>query len=225
MSEEFDMGKAIIPKSDQLNADDLIARPMTIKVRDVAIRGSGEQPVSIFYEGDNGKPYKPCKSMCRVMVKLWGADAKKYIGKSMTLYCDPTVKWGGMEVGGIRISHMTDISSKQTMVLTATKGSRKPYFVHPLVSTPEIKAPSLEDCLFDISCAPNLEGLAFKFKEATKLFTDEKARTAIIAAKDARKAELSESPAQEKPAPENGGDAIDRLLDPNNHDLPMAAGI
>lgn len=131
-----DMAATIIPKSDQLNADDLIAGTMTIVVTDVKIKSSGgEQPISIHYEGDNGKPYKACKSMCRVLVTAWGADSKKYVGRSMTLYRDPSVTWAGMAVGGIRISHLSDIDSKLTMALTATKQTRKPYTVSPLVAT------------------------------------------------------------------------------------------
>ena len=129
-----DMTAAIIPKSDQLNSDDLIAGPITIKIAEVTIK-PGEQPVSLHYEGDNGKPYKPCKSMSRVLVFAWGADAKQYAGRGLTLYRDPSVKWGGMEVGGIRISHMTDLAEPLTMALTATKGSRKPFTVRPLVSS------------------------------------------------------------------------------------------
>lgn len=127
-----DMAAAIIPKSDQLNSDDLIAGPLTITITSVAIRGGQEQPVSMHYEGDNGKPYKPCKSMARVFVFAWGPDAKQYVGRSVTLYRDPSVKWGAMEVGGIRISHMSDIPEALTMALTATKGSRKPFTVRPL---------------------------------------------------------------------------------------------
>lgn len=127
-----DMTKVIEPKSDQLNADDLIAGPRTITVREVTIRPGTEQPVSIFFEGDNGKPYKCCKSMARVLVSSWGPDASKYVGRSMTLYRDPTVKWAGMEVGGIRISHLSHIERETVMALTATKGSRKPFIVKPL---------------------------------------------------------------------------------------------
>lgn len=136
----MDMTAVIVPKSDQLNADDLIAGPRTITIRDVAIK-AGEQPVSIFYDGDDGKPYKPCKSMARVLVAAWGADARQYIGRSLTLYRDPNVKWAGMAVGGIRISHMTHIKSKMVMALTETRGSRKPYEVKPLeVQQPEQKS-------------------------------------------------------------------------------------
>lgn len=127
-----DMAAVIIPKSDQKNADDLISGPITIKITEVTIRGGQEQPISVHFEGDEGKPYKPCKSMCRVMVTAWGADSKKYIGRSLTLYRDATVKWAGLEVGGIRISHMSDIDANMTMALTMTKSNRKPFTVRRL---------------------------------------------------------------------------------------------
>jgi hypothetical protein len=128
-----DMLATIIPKSDQLNADDLIGRNLTIKVERVTIAPGTEQPVSIHFAGDGGKPYRPCKSMCRVLVQTWGPDANAYIGRGMTLYRDAAVTWGGMAVGGIRISHLTDIDSSITMALTATKQSRKPFTVKPLI--------------------------------------------------------------------------------------------
>lgn len=130
-----DLSSSIIPKSDQMNADDLIAGPITIRISKVsADTGSAEQPILVHYEGDNGKPYKPCKSMRRVMVAIWGADGAQFTGRAMTLYRDPSVKWGGLEVGGIRISHMSDMDAPVTMALTATKQSRKPYTVKPLVA-------------------------------------------------------------------------------------------
>lgn len=130
-----DLSNTIAPKSDQMNSDDLISGPRTIRITKVsADTGSAEQPILISYDGDGGKPYKPCKSMRRVMVTIWGSDGAAFVGRSMTLYRDPTVKWGGLEVGGIRISHMSDMpNGKVTMALTATKQSRKPYTVEPLV--------------------------------------------------------------------------------------------
>lgn len=128
-----DMRSVIEPKSDQLNADDLLAGPITITITKVEIRPKTDQPVSVFFEGDNGKPYKCCKSMARVMVHCWGPDANAYIGKSMTLYCDPKVTWGGMAVGGIRISHISHIDTPLTLALTASKGNKRPFIVKPLV--------------------------------------------------------------------------------------------
>jgi len=126
-----DMTSVIVAKSDQINADDLLGRDMTITIEDVIIKGGQEQPVSIVFAGSD-KVFRPCKSMSRVLVNVWGPDAKQYIGRSMTLYRDPSVKWGGMEVGGIRISHMSDIDSNVTMALTMTKANRKPFTVKPL---------------------------------------------------------------------------------------------
>ena len=127
-----DLSGTIAPKSDQLNADDLIVGPITIKVTKVELR-AGEQPIAVSFEGDGGKPYMPGKSMRRVMVRLWGPDGNAYIGRSMTIFRDEKVRFGGMAVGGIRISHMTDIPETTTMALTETRASRKPFTVHPLV--------------------------------------------------------------------------------------------
>jgi hypothetical protein len=139
VNQHVNMANFIAPKSDQLNSDDLIGGPITIRVTAVAANeGSPEQPISISFEGDDGKPYKPCKSMRRVMVHIWGSDANKYVGRGMTLYRDPKVQFGGMQVGGIRISHMSDIpddklgDGKVQMALTASKAKRAPYIVRPL---------------------------------------------------------------------------------------------
>lgn len=153
------MAEAIIPRSDQLNSDDLIAGPMTIKITDVSIKVGTEQPVSIHFEGDNGKPYKSCKSMNRVLVTAWGADAKKYVGRSLTLYRDATVKWAGMEVGGIRISHMSHIDSPLTMALTMTKQNKRPFTVKPLEVVAEKNWPQ------ELTKAATLDALGAVWKQ------------------------------------------------------------
>lgn len=122
----------IVPKSDQLNADDLIGRSLTVTVTKVALTGEPDQPFAVHFEGDNGNPYKPCKSMRRVMVNVWGSDGNAFVGRRMTLYRDDKVAFGGTAVGGIRISHMSDIDRDVTMALTATRAQRKPYTVKPL---------------------------------------------------------------------------------------------
>jgi hypothetical protein len=129
----IDMTSTIVPKSDQVNSDDLISGPMTITIERVTANPeSSEQPVSIFHADDPSKPWRPCKSMRRVLVSAWGRDASQYVGRSLTLYRDPAVKFGGLEVGGIRISHMSHIDAPMTMALTATRASRKPFTVRPL---------------------------------------------------------------------------------------------
>jgi len=124
----------IVPKSDQLNADDLIGGiTKTIKITAAKV-AKGDQPCSLSYEGDNGKPYKPCLSMRRVLVQLWGKDGNAYVGRSMTLYRDDSVRFGANAVGGIRISHMSDISEEHHLPLTVSKGQKKMFTVKPLVA-------------------------------------------------------------------------------------------
>lgn len=128
-----DMSPVIVPKSDQISADDFLSGPRTYIIESVEIRPGTEQPVSVFLSGED-RVWKPCKSMSRCLVAAWGPDAKAYIGRSVTLYRDPKVKWGGMEVGGIRISHLSHIERDMVMALTATKGKRAPYTVKPLAN-------------------------------------------------------------------------------------------
>jgi hypothetical protein len=122
----------IEPKVDQLTADHLIGRTITIRITDVRLV-AGEQPCEIRYEGDNGLPYRPGKSMRRVLVHCWGRDERQYVGRSLTLFRDDDVQFGGLKVGGIRISHMSHIAAPVIMALTAKKGSKKAYKVMPLV--------------------------------------------------------------------------------------------
>lgn len=131
----IDMTDFIKPKSNQLNADDLIGGPITIRIAKVtASNESAEQPVAVFYEGDGGKPYLPCKTCRRIMVAAWGPDASKYAGRSMTLYRDPKVVFGGMAVGGIRISHMSHIDGDMTLAITMSKAKRAPTTIKPLAT-------------------------------------------------------------------------------------------
>lgn len=139
----MDLSHTIVPKSNQLNADDLIAGDITITITDISASDSPDQPVSISYHGDNGRPYKPCKSMRRVLIQAWGANGKDWIGKSMTLYRDPAVKFGGSEVGGIRISHLSDIERDMSFMLTVTRAKRQAYSVKKLVAE-KPKAPDFE---------------------------------------------------------------------------------
>lgn len=119
----------IEPKSDQLNYDDLITGPVTVKITAVK-RGSTEQPVAIEIEGM--RPFLPCKSMRRVLITAWGDRGADWVGLRMTLYGDPFVKFGGVAVGGIRISHMDGIDKPLSIKLTTSRSKRSEYVVQPL---------------------------------------------------------------------------------------------
>lgn len=194
-----DMTGVIIPKSDQWNYDDFLAGPQTFTVTGVRVKAGQDQPVEISLQG-TPKFYRPCKSMARVLVAAWGADSSKYVGRSFTLYGDPKVKWGGMEVGGIRISHMTDISESMTMALTVTRANKKPFTVkplalkrtapqtHPVASTPTGESAGAVPYSEQIKAAQTMDELAEVWKAIPK---DD--REIYLAAKDKRKAELTEA--------------------------------
>lgn len=133
----FDMTETIVPKSDQLNADDMLTGPRTFTIAEVRRGDSLEQPVGfILAEFDTGRPYKPSKSMRRVMVAAWGKDASAYVGRRLTLYRDPEVRFAGQAVGGIKISHLSHLDKPMKLALTETKGKRAPYVVQPLADAP-----------------------------------------------------------------------------------------
>lgn len=131
-----DVSQTIQAKSDQLNADDLIGGK-TITVTITAVKkGDAEQPIVVHFDGDNGRPYKPGKSMRRVMVGLWGPNGDDYVGRSMTLYRDPEVEFGKVKVGGVRISEMSHLDGSQSMPLTIKRGAKAMFNVRAL-KTPE----------------------------------------------------------------------------------------
>lgn len=135
-----DMSSVIVAKSDQWNADDFVEGPRTFTIEDVQIRPGTEQPVQIKLVG-SPKFFRPCKTVSRALVAAWGADANLYRGRSLTLYTDASVTWGGMKVGGIRVSHMSDLAQPLVIALQEKKGSRKMTTVQPL--TVERTAPAL----------------------------------------------------------------------------------
>ena len=141
---EQSLAHTITPKSDQANADDLIASPVTVQIVSVK-QGDKESPVWITTTGFDGRTWKPCKSMRRVLITAWGEYGSAWVGKSVTLFCDPEVVYGGVKVGGIRISHMSDIAADLALSLTATRGKRKPFMVRklaaPAQSAPEPASP------------------------------------------------------------------------------------
>lgn len=159
-----DMTSVIAPKSDQINADDLIGGDMTITITGVNVSPGQDQPVSIKFDG-SPKVFRPCKSMSRVLVAVWGPDTSKYTGRSIQLYRDPDVTWGGLKVGGIRIRAMSDMPGDRamTLALTEKRGSRKPAVIKPLTVE---RAPST-----DLDPAVALNAAKDAASRGTKAFT------------------------------------------------------
>lgn len=127
----LDITDTLAPKSTQVNADDFATGAATVTVAEVR-RGNAEQPVQVHLAEYPGRPFMPAKTVRRILAAAWGKDAAQWAGRRMTLYTDPTVRFGGKEVGGIRVSHLSHIDKKQTYMLTASKGQKKTYTVEPL---------------------------------------------------------------------------------------------
>lgn len=179
-------------KSDQLNADDLIGGPRTIKVTRVKVNTSDDQPVWVYFDGDNNKPFKPCKTVRRLLIQVWGDDADQYAGRSMTIYLDPSVKYGGMAVGGIRVSHASNLDAPRKFFLAETRGKKRQHTVHPLQESaqpePGGNQVALQVAIAHLDSAQTMADLAAVWSSHTSLqnIPDFEKR------KDARKAELSE---------------------------------
>ena len=178
-----DLRSTIVPKSDQLNAEQLLGGPMTITVTEVRAGSGEDKPVSIHYDNDNGRPYKPCKTMRKVLILAWGHDARRWIGQSMTLFNDPSVKFGGMDVGGIRISHMTGLPKDIHVSLTATKGKKAPHAIKRLDT-----GPALADVLAAIKGAKNKATMEAAKQLAAQLVI----RGEVVQAQEAYKARVAE---------------------------------
>ena len=53
------------------------------------------------------------------------------------MYTDPNVIFGGVKVGGIRISHLSDIDKTMSIMLSVSKGRREPVTVSKLPTYPQ----------------------------------------------------------------------------------------
>lgn len=210
-----DMSATIVAKSDQINASDLIGAPRTVTVREVRIKAGDDQPVSILIEGDN-KAFRPCKGVRRLLVRVWGPDANKYIGQSMTLFCDPTVTWAGKPEGGIRVSHMTGLDEKIVEFMRTSREKTKPYTVEPLADAPKPQHGAdlgewARKFIANVGRAPSIEKLDTYAENVKDKLHDlsgaiPEAHADCMAAIDARRAALTETPTENDPFGDEGAE-------------------
>lgn len=206
-----DISEIIAPKSDQLNADDLAASDRTIRIREVKVLGAGrEQPIHVYFDGDNGKPWKPCKTMARLLANLWKMpDTSQWVGRSVTLYRDPDVLWAGAKVGGIRVRAVSHIAKAQQVAITESQKKRKLTVIEPLVA--DVK-PIVNDAarkwadayIAKVNEAPDLDTLnAFTNEKAKKLAELQTARPELhlecLHALDNRRSALAAGPVEVVP--------------------------
>lgn len=122
-----DVSFALEAKSDQLNAVDIMGAEPVITIRDVQVK-QGDQPVSIYFDGDHNRPWKPSKGMLRILAGAWGRDSSQWVGKKAQLYFEQSVTYAGKEIGGIRIKALSDIDERGlNFSLTINRQQREPY--------------------------------------------------------------------------------------------------
>lgn len=178
----MDISTTTAPKSDQVNYEDYIGGPRTHTISEVRLV-AGEQPVEIHLADMPGRPYKPSKTMRRLLIAAWGKDGLEYVGRRLTLIGNPDVKWAGQAVGGIQISHMSHLTKPMTLALTETRGKRAKHTVQPLPDAPDIQ-PHLDA----ISDAATIDDLKAAWETASAVSKDPR----ILAATNKRKTELTE---------------------------------
>jgi hypothetical protein len=127
----MNLTETIAPKSDQINADDLLPGPIVVTIAEV-VKGNAEQPVDVRLVEYPGRAYRPSKSMRRVLVTAWGPEAATYTGRRLKLFRNPDIAFGGTKLGGIEIEAMSDIDKPLTIALTTTRSKRKNFTVQPL---------------------------------------------------------------------------------------------
>jgi len=149
----MDIAQSIEPRSDQINADDLIAGPQTFTIREVR-KGAAESPFD-FMLIETERAYRPSKTMRRMIVAAWGSEASNYVGKRLTLYREPSIMFGGAVVGGIRISHMSGIDGRVEGKFQVSRGKRETFTVDPL---PDAAPAPTED--------PRITALKVEWKKA-----------------------------------------------------------
>jgi hypothetical protein len=118
------------PRSDQWNADDFVGGPRTFTIAGVTV-GAAEQKYDIQLEGET-RVWRPPLTVLRLLVAAWGDVATVWVGRRVRLYRDPEISFGRDRVGGIRVSHLSDIDKPLSIMLTATRGKRANHTVDPL---------------------------------------------------------------------------------------------
>jgi len=174
----MDVSSAIVAKSDQLNAIDLVGRDVTVTIVDVK-PGPADQPVHITTDQYGpSRPWKPSKTALRDIVQAWGTDSTVWVGRRLTLFNDPEVLWAGQAVGGIRIRAMSHLDKAFEAKHVITRGKTKKVMIQPLADA--LVAPQqssqgddITRALNAIDTAPNVTKLDAIEKHAASLGIDQ----------------------------------------------------
>lgn len=203
----FDISDTLAPKSDQLDAVDLLGSPPRIFTVESVARGNTEQPVEIRLV-EFPRVWRPGKSMRRVLAHLWGAEASKWTGRKVELFCDESVMFGGEPVGGTRISRMSHIDGPKSVPIIIKKGRSGGYKVTPLPDaptdpTPDELAAQIVAALPDATTEAEVREWGNRAHSRGLLDVQVNAQT-VKSHVEHRLAELTAAPAADEPLPEAG---------------------
>ena len=185
----MDISDTLAPKSDQLDAVDLLGSPQTFTVTKVS-KGNAEQPVNVHL-AEFPRVWRPGKSMRRVLAHCWGTDAAQWTGRRVTLYCDESVTFGNDVVGGTRISHLSHIDKRKSVPLLVKRGKSATFTVEPLRETAPTPEP-LTDAM--IACATDVDQLGNWWRQHPEQRPAIEARVAEIKASEAQKTATEDQP-------------------------------
>lgn len=124
-------------KSDRLNYEDFIAGDRTFTIEKIGKRNDqGKDRLLIFFKEEPTKAYWPSLGMVKCLANAeggWGdAPFAEWIGRQIRLFGDPHAMYAGKELGGIRISHISHISSPYITKITERRGVRIDFNIDPL---------------------------------------------------------------------------------------------
>lgn len=130
----MDISDTLAPNGEQLDAIELAGGPRIFTIASVS-KGSAEQPVNVHLV-DFPRPWRPGKSMRRVLASCWGTDASVWVGRRVELFLDPEVTFGKDKPGGTRISRLSHIDGPKKTPLLVTRGKTAIFTVDPLAEDP-----------------------------------------------------------------------------------------
>jgi hypothetical protein len=130
-----DVSETLAPKSQQLDNIDLTNGPRTFTITGVDLRENAEQPLWLHL-AEFDRPWPPNVNMRRVIAHVWGRESDEWVGRRLTLFRDPRIKFGNDTTGGTRISHMSHIDKKVEVPVLVSKGRAATYTVQPLPDSP-----------------------------------------------------------------------------------------
>lgn len=132
----MDITQALAPQSDQIDAVELVEpRTFTIDTGSRLGKRDGKTVAEIrLVEVD--RVWRPSKGMLDVLAACWGTKADQWVGRRVTVYNDPDVMFGKEKVGGVRISHLSDIDAARDIQIrgAGATGRKRSWHVEPLAN-------------------------------------------------------------------------------------------